>query len=60
MKEQRLITSDDRIEWELEVDRHFKKGWRVVPGTVSTSITSSYEAHYTKVYKIFAIVLERE
>lgn len=66
MKEQTLITSNSRLEWQRDVNRHFELGWTVVPrtltiSTTATAISSAYGQRIETDYRPeFAVVLERE
>jgi hypothetical protein len=42
---QRLITGNDRNEWQDAVNRLLKDGWQVIPGTMAISGASPMEVN---------------
>lgn len=66
MKEQMLLTGDSRYEWSKQVNDYLRKGWVVVPGTLSTHIAVTSVSNGSQSYStleksvVCAIVLEKQ
>ena len=37
---QKIIISTEIYGFQIEVNQHLKEGWRIIPGTLSTSVAS--------------------
>ena len=63
MKIQKLITDNDRVTWERNVNHFLRDGWTIVPSTLKFCYyCDGKNGAYSNagVYKIFVVVLEKE